>query len=263
LEILSYIRRIDLIFRPIRNYRLQLLYQLIHCRLAQASCCLLRNVYCWLVIAECLKLLIEPCTTSFACVRIFQVFPYVHTIDIFQMLFYNYYHSYTQTNCVIQCKLLTDYATNYFYNESVCTVPPVSIFNQTIVSTSLAVCQRLCSDTSFYDLKCSGLFWFRLNQSCTLTSYTGNGEINNCSATNALDHVMYFRRIRYVHTRPIYCTFDDDIDTGACPLIESDNYIHKWERPTAKSINIYSKLDVTTYLDGGKVLWLNTTGAFK
>jgi hypothetical protein len=64
-----------------------------------------------------------------------------------------------------------------------------------------------------------------------------------------------------VHTRPIYCTFDDDIDTGACPLIQSDNYTHKWERPTAKSINIYSKLDVTTNLGGGKVLWLNTTGA--
>jgi hypothetical protein len=63
----------------------------------------------------------------------------------------------------------------------------------------------------------------------------GQCEMNNCSVTNALDHVMYFRRIR-LHTRPIYCTFDDDIDIGACPLIESNNYIYKWEKPTAKSI---------------------------
>jgi hypothetical protein len=136
----------------------------------------------------------------------------------------------------------------------------LSIFNQTIASTSLVVCQRLCNDTRFYDSTCSGLFWFRHNQSCKLTSYTGHGEINNCSATNALDHVMYFKRIRYVHTRPIYCTFDDDIDIGACPLIESDNYIYKWDKSTAKSIAGHHG-DVTTGLGGGKVLWLNTTGA--
>jgi hypothetical protein len=81
--------------------------------------------------------------------------------------------------------------------------------------------------------------------------------MNNCSATNALDHVMYFRRIRHVHTRPIYCTFDDDIDTGACPLIESDKYIYKWEKQIAERIPIQH--DVTTGLSGGKVLWLNTT----
>jgi hypothetical protein len=144
-------------------------------------------------------------------------------------------------------------------------VPPFSIFSETIASTSLAVCQRLCNDMRFYDSTCSGLFWFRHNQSCTLTSYTGNDEINNCFVTNELDHVMYFRRIRYVHTRPIYCTFDDDIDIGACPLIESNNYIYKWENPTANSMYrvVYDvRHDVTTGLGGGKVLCLNTTGAF-
>jgi hypothetical protein len=63
-----------------------------------------------------------------------------------------------------------------------------------------------------------------------------------------------------VHTGPIYCTFDDDIDTGACLLIESHNYIYKWEKPTAKSFG-HLEHDVTTGLGGGKVLWLNTTGA--
>jgi hypothetical protein len=124
--------------------------------------------------------------------------------------------------------LLSDYG-GYFYNQSTCTEPPFSHFNQTIVSTSIAVCQRLCNDPAFYELTCSGFFWHRLDQSCMLTSYPGDGETRNCSAVNALDHVMYFRRIRYVHKRPIYCTFDDDSDTGSCPLQLSTNQFNdKW-----------------------------------
>ena len=99
-------------------------------------------------------------------------------------------------SCQILCiSQLIDYD-GFFYNESVCSVPHSSHFNYTVISTSIAVCIKLCNDSSFYDMVCSGFFWFRTNNSCLLTSFTGDNEISNCTETNHNIETMFFRRIR-------------------------------------------------------------------
>ena len=123
----------------------------------------------------------------------------------------------------------------YFYNESVCTVPIHSRFNKTIASTSIAVCQQLCQDEDIYEMNCLGLFWFQTNQTCLMTSYSGNGELrNNCSEINRGNKIMYFRKIREIHRRPIYCTFDDVEDTGSCPLHADHRLSLSWKITTYK-----------------------------
>ena len=120
----------------------------------------------------------------------------------------------------------------YYYNESICTIPQHSRFHQTIVSTSIATCMRLCNDADIYEIKCLGLIWYNTNNTCIITSYDGNNAMQNCSKiTSDSNEIMYLKKIRQmqIHRRPIYCTFDDEEDTGACPLFPDHRLAGTWK----------------------------------
>ena len=114
----------------------------------------------------------------------------------------------------------------YFYNESVCTEHLTARFNFTMNFTSISVCQRLCNDSS----QCNGFYWYTFEKRCLLTSHTGIHEAQNCTEKNTYMTMMYFRKVRYLHTKPIYCTFDDTVATGACPLLPDRQYDFEFKR---------------------------------
>ena len=118
----------------------------------------------------------------------------------------------------------------FFYNESVGTEHLTARFNFTMNFTSISVCQRFCNDSHFFDLQCNGFYWYTFEKRCVLTSYTGVSKEQYCTDKNTNMTIMYFTKARKLHSKPIYCTFADDIATGACPLLSDRNYKEEFKR---------------------------------
>ena len=61
------------------------------------------------------------------------------------------------------------------FNPLVCSIPNDTKFAKSIVETTTAVCQRLCSSELEGEM-CSGYLYDSLTRTCILTSYTGEDK---------------------------------------------------------------------------------------
>ncbi len=125
------------------------------------------------------NLIMELLRSILHCVSYF--LQHILLISVFYLFFWTIH--FAENSCRYNFRLVL----------GVCEIQHGVLFQKTFINTSMAVCFELCS--ILHDEKCSGIFFDRRINQCTVTSFTGDAWSENEICPENVT-TTFFRRVR-------------------------------------------------------------------